>query len=167
MPDSQGIHQVFESQAARAPDRPALKFGAQRVSYGELNLRANRLAHYLRAQGVGPNVFVGLYLERSIDLVVGLVGILKAGGTYVPIDPQYPSARLAFMMKDSSCPVILTQRTLAAGLTLPDTKIISLDGDAAEIAREPATNPDVPIQPDDLAYVIYTCLLYTSPSPRD
>ena len=150
------IHQVFEAQAAATPDNLAVALGDQRLTYRELNERSNRLAHHLRKHGVGPEVFVGIYLDRTADLVVGLLGILKAGGTYVPIDPQYPHARLAFMLKDSRSPVIVTQRSLAADLTLDETKIICLDGDWPQIARESAANPDVDVLPHHLAYVIYT-----------
>jgi amino acid adenylation domain-containing protein len=150
------IHQVFEVQAAATPDNIAVALGNQRLSYRELNERSNRVAHYLRKHGVGPDVFVGIYLDRTVELVVGLLGILKAGGTYVPIDPQYPHARLAFMLKDSRSPVIVTQRSLAADLTLAETTIICLDGDWPEISREAAGNPDTGVQQDHLAYVIYT-----------
>jgi amino acid adenylation domain-containing protein len=150
------IHQVFALQAARTPDNTAVQLGPQRLSYRELNERANQVAHYLGRHGVGPDVFVGICLDRTLDLVVGLLGILKAGGTYVPIDPQYPRERLTFMLKDSHSPVVLTQMSLAADLEIPGTNVVLLDRDWPEIALEASTNPINEVQPDHLAYVIYT-----------
>ncbi len=106
------IHQLFEEQARRAPDAVAVVFGNQQLTYRELNQRANQVAHHLRKLGVGPDVLVGICVERSIEMVVGLLGILKAGGAYVPLDPAYPKERLAFMMADSLMPVLLTQERL-------------------------------------------------------
>lgn len=150
------IHQVFALQAGRTPDNTAVQLGPQRLSYRELNERANQVAHYLSRHGVGPNVFVGICLDRTLDLVVGLLGILKAGGAYVPIDPQYPRERLTFMLKDSHSPIVLTQTSLAADLELPGTKVVLLDRDWPEIAREASTNPINAVNADDLAYIIYT-----------
>jgi amino acid adenylation domain-containing protein len=152
------IHGLFEAQAARTPNRVAVGLGGQRLTYRELDERANQLAHFLRKAGVKPDVLVGICLDRTADLVVALLGILKAGGTYVPIDPQYPPDRRAFMLKDSSAPIVVTERALAEGLAVPTTRIVLLDrdGDGAAIAHEPRTNPGVAVRPDDLAYVIYT-----------
>jgi amino acid adenylation domain-containing protein len=125
------------------------------LSYGELNQRANRFAHHLRKFGVGPDVFVGICVERSLDLVVGLLGILKAGGTYVPIDPQYPRERLEFMVADSRAPVIVTQEGVG-DFTVPGTRVVSLDKDWPEISLESMTNLDSGVRPSNLAYVIYT-----------
>jgi amino acid adenylation domain-containing protein len=150
------IHQVFARQAASTPDATAVKQGAQHLSYRELNERANQVAHYLRLHGVGPNVFVGICLDRTLDLIVGVLGILKAGGAYVPIDPQYPRERLTFMLQDSRSPVILTQSSLAADLEIPGTKVVLLDRDWPELSRAPSTNPLDDVKPDDLAYMIYT-----------
>lgn len=125
------------------------------MSYGELNQRANRFAHHLRKFGVGPDVFVGICVERSLDLVVGLLGILKAGGTYVPIDPQYPRERLEFMVADSRAPVIVTQEGVG-DFTVPGTRVVSLDKDWPEISLESMTNLDSGVRPSNLAYVIYT-----------
>jgi amino acid adenylation domain-containing protein len=150
------IHEIFEAQADRTPDNLAVVLGTRRLTYRELNERANQLAHFLRAQGVGPDVLVGICLDRSVDLVVGLLGILKAGGTYVPIDPQYPRERRAFMLQDSSSPVIVTEAAQAPDLVVPNTKVVLLDEDWTTIAQQPITNPHAAVRPDHLAYVIYT-----------
>ncbi|MDP8984156.1 MAG: amino acid adenylation domain-containing protein [Pseudomonadota bacterium] len=150
------IHELFQAQVDRTPDNLAVVLGSQRLTYRELNLRANQLAHFLRHQGVRPDVLVGICLERSIELVVGLLGILKAGGTYVPIDPLYPPERRAFMLQDSNSPLILTQEKLARDLVVPNSRQVLLDEDWPSISREAATNPDAAVQPDHLAYVIYT-----------
>ena len=150
------IHQVFSRQAASTPESTAVQQGDERLSYRELNERSNQIAHYLRRQGVGPNVFVGICLDRTLDLVVGVLGILKAGGAYVPIDPQYPRERLTFMLQDSRSPVILTQSSFAADLQLPGTKVVLLDREWQEVSRESSDNPPDEVGPDDLAYMIYT-----------
>ncbi|MDB6085663.1 MAG: Non-ribosomal peptide synthetase [Gammaproteobacteria bacterium] len=130
--------------------------GERRLTYRELNERANQLAHFLRKEGVRPDVLVGICMDRSIELVVGLLAILKAGGAYVPIDPQYPRERRAFMLRDSNAPIVLTERALAQDLAVANTKLFRLDEDWAAISREPTTNPNAAVQPQDLAYVIYT-----------
>ena len=150
------IHHVFEARAAAAPDAIALTFADQRLSYRELNERSNRLAHHLRRLGAGPDIFVGLCLERSLDLVVALLGILKAGATYVPIDPQYPRDRIAFMLQDSQAPIVVTQQALAKDLPMATGHVVLLDGDSPAISHEHATNPDSGVTSNDLAYVIYT-----------
>ena len=106
------LPELFAAQAARTPDAVAVVFEDERLSYGELDARANRLAHHLRALGVGPEVVVGLCLERSLAMLVGLLGILKAGGAYLPLDPDYPPERLAFMLADAGAPVLLTRAAL-------------------------------------------------------
>ena len=150
------IHQLFEAQAERTPDVVAVVCEAEQLTYAELNRRANQLAHHLRALGVGPEVLVAICLERSLEMVIGLLGILKAGGAYVPLDPAYPKERLAFMLKDAQVPVLLTQERLVAGLPEHDTKVICLDSDWETIARENGENPGVSTLPENLAYVIYT-----------
>jgi amino acid adenylation domain-containing protein len=156
-PRSSGcIHEIFEAQADRTPDKLAVVLGSQRLTYRELDQRANQLAHFLRNEGVRPDVLVGICVDRSVELVVGLLGILKAGGTYVPIDPQYPRERRAFMLQDSNSPIILTEDALARDLVVPNTKMVLLDNDWPTISREPVTNPRVAVQPEQLAYVIYT-----------
>jgi amino acid adenylation domain-containing protein len=150
------IHQLFEAQVKRTPDAIAVVFEAEKLTYGELNRRANRLAHHLRALGVGPEVLVALCLERSLDMVIGLLGILKAGGAYVPLDPAYPKERLDFILKDAQVPVLLTQERLAARFAEHDARVICLDSGWETMARESEENPCNSTLPDNLAYVIYT-----------
>ncbi|MDH3600117.1 MAG: amino acid adenylation domain-containing protein [Candidatus Tectomicrobia bacterium] len=150
------IHQVVEGQVEVTPDAVAVVWGDQALTYRALNARANQVAHYLRSLGVGADVRVGLCLERSLEMVVGLLGILKAGGAYVPLDPQYPRERLAFMLQDAHAQVVLTQASLLPELPLPSLPVICLDRDGAELAAWPRTNPAPVAGPEHLAYVIYT-----------
>ncbi|MGZ8172154.1 MULTISPECIES: amino acid adenylation domain-containing protein [Methylobacter] len=150
------IPQLFEDRAAQMPNAAAVVFDDRSLSYCELNARANQLAHYLRTKGVGPDVLVGLCVERSLEMIVGLMGILKAGGAYVPLDPGYPQDRLDFMIADVNAPIVLTQAGLLNKLALCSTKILCLDTQWHEVAVEPATNPVVAIMPENLAYCIYT-----------
>jgi amino acid adenylation domain-containing protein len=150
------VPQLVTLQALATPSAVAIVDEEQMLTYSELNRRANQLARHLQTLGVGPNVLVGLCLERSLDLVVGLLGILKAGGAYVPLDPSYPADRLAFMLYDTQAPVLLTQSHLASRLPTVDTQSICLDSDAAILAQQPDTNPTVSTSVEDLAYVIYT-----------
>ncbi|QJI12243.1 non-ribosomal peptide synthase/polyketide synthase [Pseudomonas sp. ADAK22] len=156
-PLHQGVHQLIEAQVLRTPHAPALAFAGQQLSYAELNRRANRLAHRLVAAGVGPDVLVGLAVERSIELVVGLLAVLKAGGAYVPLDPEYPRDRLSYMLQDSGVNLLLTQAHLLAQLPLP-TGVQSLVLETGEAWLEGYSehNPDVAVDGDNLAYVIYT-----------
>ncbi|HEX6912735.1 MAG TPA: amino acid adenylation domain-containing protein, partial [Longimicrobium sp.] len=150
------IHHLFEAQAARTPDAAAVVFEAESLTYAQLDARANQLAHYLRGLGVGPEARVGVCAERSMELVVALLGVLKAGGAYVPIDPSYPLERMAYMLADSAVPVLLTQARLADAFPDPGVRVVRLDADWARIAAEPAESPDFDVSPDGLAYVIYT-----------
>ncbi len=150
------IHQLFEAQVERTPEAIALVFEHERLTYGELNRRANQLAHHLRALGVGPEVPVGLCLEPSLAMIVGLLGILKAGGMYLPMDPAYPKQRLSFMLDDAQVPVLLTQERLLAGLPEHQARAVCLDSAWDAIARESAENPISPAMADNVAYVIYT-----------
>lgn len=150
------VPQLVASLAATMPDAVALVAGDQVLSYKELNSRANQLAHYLQILGVRPNVLVGLCVERSLDMVVGLLGILKAGGAYIPLDPAYPSERLSFMLKDAQTKVLVTQQNLVTWLAPAGTQVVCLDADAAMLVRQNATDPDTTITVNDLAYVIYT-----------
>jgi len=150
------VPQLVAVQAAATPDAVALVVGSQVLSYTELNRRANQLAHYLQALGVGPNALVGLCIERSLDMVVGLLGILKAGGAYVPLDPTYPIDRLTFMLEDAQVPVLVTQQHQAARLHVEKAQIVCLDADAAILAQQNATDPTSAVTISDLAYVIYT-----------
>ncbi|HEY0019275.1 MAG TPA: amino acid adenylation domain-containing protein [Longimicrobium sp.] len=156
-PADRCIHQVFEAQAARTPDAVAVTFEDQSLTYAELNARANRLAHHLVARGVGPEVRVGLFLERGLEMVVAILGTLKAGGAYVPLDPAYPTERVAFALSDAGVPVLLTQDSLRDTLAVHDgVEVISLDRASAGIAAESAENPSSSATPESLAYVIYT-----------
>ena len=150
------IPQLVERQAITTPEAQALVDGNIAISYAQLNQRANQLAHYLRASGVGANTLVGLCIERSIDMVVGLLGILKSGGAYVPLDPEYPSDRLKFMLDDAQIHVLVTRQHLAERLALSDSKAICVDTHAAQLAAQSTANPATEIATADLAYVIYT-----------
>ncbi|HEX6292064.1 MAG TPA: amino acid adenylation domain-containing protein, partial [Herpetosiphonaceae bacterium] len=150
------VPQLFEAQAARTPRAVALRFDDRQMTYEELDARTNQLARHLQALGVGPEVRVGLCLERGIDLVVGLLGILKSGGAYVPLDPAYPSDRLQFMLEDSRAAVLVTQERLLGDLPDHTAQVVCLDADAAAWTRESAASLPVQIMPDTLAYLIYT-----------
>ncbi len=150
------IHEPFEAQAGQSPDRVALVFERQTLSYGELNRRANQLAHHLRRLGVGPNAPVGLCVKRSLDMAVGLLGILKAGAAYVPMDPGYPKERLQYILEDSKASVVLTQESLVDGLPSFAGQVICLDKDWAKIACESETNLVSQVNPENLAYVLFT-----------
>ena len=155
-PRDKCIHELFEAQVRRTPEATAVVFEQQQLTYAELNARANRLAHHLRTLGVGPEVLVALAMERSLELVVGLLGILKAGGAYVPLDPSYPAERLAFMLTDTQAPVLLTQKRLLGQLPAHAGQTLCLDRDWASIAAQPDSNPPPSATVDNLAYVIYT-----------
>jgi len=148
--------QLVALQAAANPDAAALISGNQVFSYGELNRRSNQLAHYLQTVGVRQGVIVGLCIERSIDMVIGLLGILKSGGAYLPMDPAYPPARLAFMLEDSRAAVLVSHQKLAADLPISDIHVVCLDADAPVLACFDTDNPFTVANVNDLAYVIYT-----------
>lgn len=150
------LHQLFEAQAERTPDNPAVVFEDKQLSYRELNRRANQLANYLRGKGIGPEVLVGVFSERSIEMVVALLGVLKAGGAYLPLDPGYPTERLTFMLEDAQAPVVLTQRRLAENIRAQAQTVIRLDADWELIAKESEENPVNQTTAENLAYVIYT-----------
>ncbi|MFJ5254176.1 non-ribosomal peptide synthase/polyketide synthase [Pseudomonas sp. NPDC088414] len=156
-PSEQCLHQRIEQQAARAPQAIAVSCAGQSLSYGELNSRANQLAHKLIASGVGPDVRVGLAVERSLDMLVGLLAILKAGGAYVPLDPTYPEERLSYMIGDSGIALLLTQSHLLGRLPMPDSlRSLMLDQERDGLEGYSDSNPQVRMSPDNLAYVIYT-----------
>ncbi|MEW6067031.1 MAG: amino acid adenylation domain-containing protein [Nitrospirota bacterium] len=151
------IHQLFEIQTERTPDTVAVVFENEQLTYKELNLRANQLAYYLQSIGIGPDVLVGIAAERSMEMVVGLYGILKSGGAYVPLDPTYPPERIAYMLENAQVPVLLTQSKLLDKLPLYDGKVICLDTDWDNlIADQRQENPVCKTTLENLAYVIYT-----------
>ncbi|KAM3109730.1 amino acid adenylation domain-containing protein [Phormidesmis sp. 146-33] len=154
------IHRSFESQVEKAPDAIAVEYGDQQLTYDDLNQRANQLANHLRTLGIAPNQFVGICVERSLDMVIGLLGILKAGGAYVPLDPSYPTERLAFMVADAQVSVLLTQAALLSRLPEHNGQTLCLDSDWSTIAQQSAENlishGNRDDNADDLIYVIYT-----------
>jgi amino acid adenylation domain-containing protein/non-ribosomal peptide synthase protein (TIGR01720 family) len=156
-PRQQPVHAQFERQSLGTPDAVALVFGARQLTYGQLNAQANRLAADLQARGVGPDVRVGIAVERGLEMIVGLLAILKAGGAYVPLDPAYPEDRLAYMMQDSGLSLLLTQAHLLQQLPIP----AGVESLLVELSDEPleawvSANPTLGCGPDNLAYVIYT-----------
>lgn len=156
--DYKCIHRLFEAQADKTPDAVAVVYEKQHLTYRELNNRANQLAHYLQSLGVKPEVRVGICVERSLLMVVGMLGILKAGGAYVPLDPAYPSERLAFMVEDVQTPILLTQTHLQDRLpgNLTQPAVIDLDSDWDMIAQHKKENLPTQVNPENLAFVIYT-----------
>ncbi|OYE00080.1 non-ribosomal peptide synthetase, partial [Nostoc sp. 'Peltigera membranacea cyanobiont' 232] len=155
-PQDKCIHQLFEDQVERTPDAVAVVFENQQLTYHELNCRANQLAHYLRSLGVGADVLVGICVERSLEMVVGLLGILKAGGAYVPLDSEYPKERLSFMLEDAQVSILLTQQQLIDRLPEYQAKLICLDEVWSEILQNKQNNPIQVVTSTDLANVIYT-----------
>ncbi|HEX7242787.1 MAG TPA: amino acid adenylation domain-containing protein, partial [Longimicrobiaceae bacterium] len=149
-------HEAFAGEAARRPGAVAVVFGDQALTYGELDRRGNQLAHHLLRLGVGPDVCVGLCVERSLEMVVGIVGILKAGGAYVPLDPQYPDERLSFMLADAAVRVLLTQERLLGRFPGHAAAVVCLDRDWPGIEEEPDVAPTTEVTPQHLLYVIYT-----------
>ena len=155
-PHDRCVHQLFEQQVEQSPGAVALAYGDEQFTFRELNARANQLAHYLRKRGVGPEVLVGICMERSIEMIVGLLGILKAGGAYVPLDPAYPKERLAFILQDTAVPVLLTQQRLLEALPDCGAKVICLDSNWEIIDGEKTDNLVSEATAENLAYVIYT-----------
>jgi amino acid adenylation domain-containing protein len=155
-PRDKCVHHLIEEQALRTPERLAACFGIDHLTYGELERRANRLANYLVRLGVGPEVLVGIAVERSLEMLVALLGILKAGGAYVPLDPAYPKERLSFMLADSTLQFLVTERQLLPGLPPHLGKTICLDVEGEAIASESVAIPAVTVKPHNLAYVLYT-----------
>ena len=147
---------LFDAQAAATPDAPAVLFEDEELSYRELGRRANRLAHHLRASGVGPESVVGVFLERSAEMVVALLAIVKAGGAYLPLDPEYPAERLSRLLATSGVPVVVTTAGLAAKLPPCEARQVLAEAFSAPGSPGDERPPIVPLQPDNLAYVIYT-----------
>ncbi|MEJ6479893.1 amino acid adenylation domain-containing protein [Nostoc punctiforme UO1] len=155
-PRDKSIHQLFEEQVERTPNAVAVEFENQQLTYQQLNCRANQLAHYLKSLGVSADVLVGICVERSLEMVVGLLGILKAGGAYVPLDPNYPQERLAFMLEDAQVSVLLTQQSLLDRLPQHQASQVFLDTDWQLISQSSQDNLISCVQATNLAYVIYT-----------
>ena len=155
-PKDKCIHQLFEAQVETTPNAVAVVFEDQQLTYRELNTKANQLAHYLQTLGVKPEVLVGICVERSIEMVIGLLGILKAGGAYMPLDPAYPAERLVFMLEDAGVPVLLTQSSLKEKLPETEAQLICLDVEAEMLSRFAEENLVSGVTPTNLAYVIYT-----------
>ncbi|HEY9874808.1 MAG TPA: amino acid adenylation domain-containing protein, partial [Candidatus Obscuribacterales bacterium] len=152
----QCIHQLFELQVEKTPDAIALIFEDKQLTYRELNIRSNQLANYLQQIGVMPDVIVGICLDRSIEMIVGLLAILKAGGAYLPLDPSYPQERLNFMLEDAKLKILLTQHKFVERLAADNLSIVCLDKEWKTIAQHSQKNPTSSVIPDNLAYVIYT-----------
>lgn len=150
------IQELFEAQVERTPDAVAVVFKNEQLTYSELNRRANQLAHYMRALGVGPEVLVSICTDRCLEMVVGLLGILKAGGAYVPLDPTYPRERLDFTLEDTKATVLLTTERLLEGLPRHRTQVVCIDAHWGVIARQSEENALSGATPNNLAYVMYT-----------
>lgn len=155
-PRDQCIHELFAEQAARKPADVALVFGSDSVTYGELNARANQLAHQLQRLGVESETRVAICLERSVEMIVGLLGILKAGGAYVPLEPTFPAERLSFILEDSQAQLLLTQTHLLASLPASAAQVVTLDGNLQEMAQENRENPPNAVTSENAAHLIYT-----------
>jgi amino acid adenylation domain-containing protein len=150
------IHELFAEQARRSPDAVALIFAGRHISYDELNCRANQLAHHLLTLGVGPDVPVGVYLERTPEMVVAVLAVLKAGGAYLPLDPAYPQKRIRFMLEDAAAPVVITSEDLLDHLPAGAGHIVCMERDQVIFERQPVNNPANRTNPDHLANIIYT-----------
>jgi amino acid adenylation domain-containing protein len=155
-PDNQCLHHLFEDQVERTPEAIAAVFEDQQITYRALNCRANKIARLLMGCGVGPGALVGICLDRSVDLIASMLGVLKAGAAYLPLNAAYPKERLGFILRDASAAILLTQERLAANLATGSERIVCLDSDAGLIARQGEQNPIRAIGPEHLAYVIYT-----------
>jgi amino acid adenylation domain-containing protein len=150
------VHQLFEAQAARTPDAIAITCEQETLTYAQLNVRANQLAHFLRKRGAGPEVLVAMYMERSLDMVAAILAIVKAGAAYVPLDPTYPMGRLAFMLDDSTPALILTEERMRPAIAGCAAEVVCVDSERGAIASESGQNPVTKVKCGNLAYVIYT-----------
>jgi amino acid adenylation domain-containing protein len=155
-PQDKRVHQLFEARVEKTPDAVAVVFGEQKLTYQELNSRANQLAHYLQKLGVKPNTLVGISVDRSLEMVIGLYGILKAGGAYLPIDPTYPIERIEYMLEDSQVPILLTQKRMRGNFSKYTGHIFSLDADWNIVTHESEQNLPTEVTQDNFIYVIYT-----------
>ena len=154
-PQAPCLHQIFEDQVKQTPDATAVAFEDQKLTYADLNRRANQLAHHLMKLGVGPEIPVAICMERSLDLPIALLAVLKAGGAYVPVEPSYPRERLSFILEETRAPVVLTQREVAENHSF-EVPAIRLDSDFDEFASESTENPRTDVTGENLCYVIYT-----------
>lgn len=155
-PRDRCVHQLFEDQVERTPDALAIVSADQQITYGELNVKANQLANHLRQLGVGPSSVVGLLMDRSIQMMVGVLGILKAGAAYLPLNTDHPAARLSHQLSDAAATVLVTEEKLAAGLPNYEGRMLCLDRDWDQIENAPGSNPEAVVTPEGLVYVIYT-----------
>ncbi|MHC5747095.1 MAG: amino acid adenylation domain-containing protein [Nostoc sp.] len=155
-PQNKCIHELFEAQVEKTPDAVAVVFEEEQLTYQELNSRANQLGHYLQDLGVKPEVLVGICVERSLSMVIGLLAILKAGGAYIPLDPSYPQERLAFILENTQTSVLLTQTSLVEAMLQHKAQVVCLDADWHNIAQQSQINPISGCTSDNLAYIIYT-----------
>ncbi|MEM1169666.1 MAG: amino acid adenylation domain-containing protein [Cyanobacteria bacterium P01_H01_bin.35] len=155
-PKDKCIHQLFEEQVEKTPDAVAVVFEQQQLTYKQLNAKANQLAHYLQSLGVKTETLVGICINRSLEMMVGLLGILKAGAAYVPLDPSYPKERLAYMLEDAAMPVLLTNESLLSSLPEHSAQVVCLDSNWDTIAHQSIDNPVSGVAPENLAYIIYT-----------
>ena len=155
-PLTRGPHELIEDQVERTPDAPALTIGDANITYGELNSRSNRLAHFLREQGVGPETLVGICLDRSFDSIVSFLAILKSGGTYLPLDPKFPKDRLEFMLADSEVSVVLTHSSQREYIPKTTARVVLLDHETESLSTRCVTNLGLSNNPAHLAYLIYT-----------
>jgi amino acid adenylation domain-containing protein len=156
LPANRCVHHLFESQVERNPDAVAVQFEGRHLTYGQLNARANQLAHFLQERNIGPEMLVGICIECSLEMVVGVLGILKAGAGYLPLDPNLPVERQEFMLKDAGVEILLAQRRLLSSLPKAPTTPILLDADWETIAKLSTENPDSDVTAENLAYVLYT-----------
>src|SRR4051812_42956016 len=155
LPSGACVHELFAAQAARTPEAVALSWRGERLSYAELQARANRLANALRRRGVGPEVRVGICLPRTLDLVPSMLGVLGAGAAYVPLDPAYPRERLGYMLEDAGVTLVITDSALADRLPEGVAGVLLLDRERNAIAAESADAPRVEVHPDNLSHVIF------------
>jgi amino acid adenylation domain-containing protein len=155
-PNDVALHQLIDQQSLRTPKAVAVSMGNEQITYRQLNERANQLANYLQQRGVGPETLVGIFLERSIDMIVALVGVLKAGAAYIPLDPAYPAERIAFIVEDAGIPLLITQQNLIPILPVSKATLVEIDAASDHISRESKGTPRIDIGQDGLAYVLYT-----------
>ncbi|NEP42674.1 MAG: AMP-binding protein, partial [Okeania sp. SIO2H7] len=152
----QCFNEIMESKVEATPDAIALICEGKKLTYKELNNKVNQLANYLQKQGIAPEVRVGICIERNLELVIGILGIIKAGGAYVCLDPAYPQDRISFVLEDTQIPLLLTKNNLKNHLPKTNIPIVCLDTDWEIISQESTDNPDKKLTPDNLAYIIYT-----------